>query len=260
MAMPESVKKTEKSSGMPEVLPVCPASGTGNAVELINVVFTWPGQKQATVNIENFTVPEGGLVFISGPSGSGKSTLLSLIGGILQPSAGKILVNGTNITALTGSQRDMFRGNSIGFIFQQFNLIPYLSILDNVLIPCRLSPEREQRARVLHGSPYCAATKLLERLDLAPALWDRQVTQLSAGQQQRVAAARAFLGSPPLLIADEPTSSLDTDRQNGFLNLLLRECKESGSSLLFVSHDMRLADAFSLHLRLTEVNQPGAKP
>jgi putative ABC transport system ATP-binding protein len=225
------------------------------AVSLSRVVFSWPGQRAAAIRISSFAVSFGAQVFISGPSGSGKSTLLALIGGILRPQSGDIAVNGTSLSALTGSGRDAFRGDEIGFIFQQFNLIPYLSILENVLIPCHFSSKRQSRARAAAGSPVKAAHRLLERLDLSPELWGRKVTRLSVGQQQRVAAARALMGGPSLLIADEPTSSLDADRREDFLRLLLRECREAGSSLLFVSHDKKLAEAFPVRLELTEINE-----
>jgi putative ABC transport system ATP-binding protein len=228
------------------------------AVSLSRVVFAWPGQQAAAIRITSFTVPSGEQVFISGPSGSGKSTLLGLIGGILRPQSGDIAVTGVSLNSLGGSGRDAFRGDQIGFIFQQFNLIPYLSMVENVLIPCHFSSRRRFRARETAGSPLRAAHRLLERLDLAPDLWNRKITRLSVGQQQRVAAARALIGGPPLLIADEPTSALDADRREGFLRLLLRECREAGSSLLFVSHDRGLAENFPVRLELTELNEADA--
>ena len=223
------------------------------AVSLKDVRFTWPGQARETLRIPFFAVPRGGQVFLSGPSGSGKSTLLSLIGGILTPSEGSILVDGTCVSALTGARRDAFRGDRIGFIFQQFNLVPYLSIMDNVLIPCRLSAARRAGAVERDGSPEKSAAALLERLDIGPELWSRRVMRLSVGQQQRVAAARALVGGPPLLIADEPTSALDADRRADFLLLLKRECERAQSSLLFVSHDQSLAREFPARMTLAEL-------
>ena len=224
------------------------------AVELRDVRFSWPGQPRPVLDIAHLSIRPGERVFISGPSGSGKSTLLGLIAGILRPGRGHIVVNGAALHAMGASARDRFRGAEIGFIFQQFNLIPYLSMLENVLIPCGLSARRQARASRQAGSPREAAARLLERLDLAPALWERPVTHLSAGQQQRVAAARALIGAPPLLIADEPSSALDADRRDIFLELLLAECALAGSSLLFVSHDGALARAFSTTLRLNDLN------
>ena len=229
------------------------------AVLLENLFFFWPGGQGESLRIPHFALPRGGQVFLSGPSGSGKSTLLGLIAGILIPNSGSVMVEGTRVNALTGAQRDAFRGAHVGFIFQQFNLVPYLSILENVLIPCRLSAIRRARAAEKDGSPEKAAALLLERLDIAPDLWDRRVTKLSAGQQQRVAAARALIGSPPLLIADEPTSSLDADRRAAFLRLLTRECERAQASLLFVSHDQSLAQSFPVQVTLADLNTPGAK-
>ena len=227
------------------------------AVLLRDIHFSWPGQTRETLHIPHFAVPCGGQVFISGPSGSGKSTLLSLVGGILIPASGSVIIGGTCLNALNGAQRDALRGDRIGFIFQQFNLVPYLSIMDNVLIPCRLSAIRRNRAAERDGSPEQAAASLLERLDITPDVWGRQATRLSVGQQQRVAAARALIGSPPLLIADEPTSALDAEHREDFLRLLKRECKRVQSSLLFVSHDQNLGQGFHSQVRLADLHPPG---
>ncbi len=226
------------------------------AVSLEGAVYYWPGQARPTLNIPSFRVAPGERIFIAGPSGSGKSTLLGLIAGILAPDRGTVAVGGVVLNGLSGARRDMFRGDHIGFIFQQFNLIPYLSILENVLIPCRLSAIRRERAALMAESPLAAARELLTRLDLSPDLWSRRVSRLSAGQQQRVAAARALIGRPSLLIADEPTSSLDADRRASFLRLLLKEAGEAGSTLLFVSHDQGLAAEFPRSVRLAELNRP----
>jgi putative ABC transport system ATP-binding protein len=224
------------------------------AVALSETVFRWPGQQRDTLHIPSFAASLGEHVFISGPSGSGKSTLLGLVAGILAPTSGTVAVNGVCLNELSGAQRDIFRGDHIGFIFQQFNLIPYLSILENVLIPCRFSLMRHERACAQAGTPRAAARTLLKRLDLSPVLWNRPVNKVSVGQQQRVAAARALIGGPSLLIADEPTSSLDADRRKAFLRLLLGECRTAGASLLFVSHDQSLAEGFSTVMPLAEFN------
>ncbi len=225
------------------------------AVSLEGVVFHWPGQWQATLDIPRFSVLPGEQVFIAGPSGSGKSTLLGLVAGILSPASGSVSVNGVCLSELGGAQRDVFRGDCIGYIFQQFNLIPYLSILENVLIPCRFSSPRRERACALAGNPESEARALLERLDLPSSLWNRPANKLSVGQQQRVAAARALIGRPSLLIADEPTSSLDADRRKTFLRLLLDACHSAGAALLFVSHDQGLARDFSTVIHLPALNR-----
>lgn len=196
----------------------------------------------------------GERVFLHGPSGCGKSTLLALLGGVLTPQHGKITLLHTDLTALSASARDRFRVDHIGFIFQQFNLIPYLSVLDNTLLPCRFSSRRKTRATARGLSVQQEACRLLDHLGLGQALRDRAVTALSVGQQQRVAAARALIGRPEIIIADEPTSSLDAARQDSFLDLLLQECEAAKSTLLFVSHDHRLATHFTRTVALRELN------
>lgn len=241
------------ASAMPEA--VNSAAPSEPAVQLEDCAFTWPGQKKATLRIPFFSMGRGQTVFLSGPSGGGKSTLLSLIAGILQPASGCVRVNGIRVDTLPKFSRDSFRGDAVGLIFQQFNLIPHLSILDNALLPCRFSAMRAQRAAALDASPEKSAQRLLERLGLGQTLWGKSAASLSVGQQQRVAAARALVGSPPLIMADEPTSALDSERRADFLHLLLRECAEAGSSLLFVSHDLSLAGHFQRSVRLADINR-----
>ncbi|WP_016836290.1 ABC transporter ATP-binding protein [Herbaspirillum lusitanum] len=225
------------------------------AIALRDITFTWPGQKTPTLALDRFEVQAREQVFVSGPSGSGKSTLLALIGGISSAQAGSVAILGQPLEALPASRRDRFRVDHIGFIFQQFNLIPYLSILDNVLLPCQFSAYRKQRALQQGANLTAAAQALLAALDLAPSLWQRPVTQLSIGQQQRVAAARALIGRPEIIVADEPTSALDSDRQQAFLNLIRHECEQAGASLVFVSHDQRLAERFDRCIALNDINR-----
>ncbi|MFZ6779914.1 ABC transporter ATP-binding protein [Undibacterium sp. Ji83W] len=225
------------------------------ALSLRNVQFRWQAGQAACLDIESLSISKGESVFLYGPSGSGKSTLLSLAGGIITPQRGQVTVLGSELGALSGAARDRFRVDHAGFIFQQFNLIPYLSMLENVLLPCRLSVRRQQRASAVHGSPREAAIALLSTLGLDAHLYQRHVTGLSIGQQQRVAAARALIGQPEIIIADEPTSALDADRQKDFIALILQQCASHGSSLLFVSHDHRLASQFSRELDLQKINR-----
>ncbi|MBU1666484.1 MAG: ATP-binding cassette domain-containing protein, partial [Gammaproteobacteria bacterium] len=185
-------------------------------LDLQDVVFRWPGQAVACLDIANFQVAADEHVFIHGESGSGKSTLLNLIAGVLLPQQGRLAALGQPLPALSAAARDRFRVDHVGLIFQQFNLIPYLSVLDNVLLPCRFSRRRRERA----GDMKQAAATLLSHLGLGEDLWQRPATQLSVGQQQRVAAARALIGQPEIVIADEPTSALDAARQEAFLGLL----------------------------------------
>ncbi|WDZ97594.1 ABC transporter ATP-binding protein [Herbaspirillum sp. WKF16] len=231
---------------------------TAAAIHLRGLSFTWPGQSQPALALDELRVAPREHVFVSGPSGSGKSTLLAAIGGIVAPQAGSVEVLGQALQALPAARRDRFRVDHIGFIFQQFNLLPYLSIVDNVLLPCQFSAYRKARALGQGGNLRDAAQALLRALDLAPALWTRPATQLSIGQQQRVAAARALIGRPEIIVADEPTSALDSDRQQAFLDLLRRECDQGDSALVFVSHDLRLAERFHRRIALEQLNRAAA--
>jgi putative ABC transport system ATP-binding protein len=220
------------------------------AIELENVKFAWPGGP-ALLDIPRLRIMRGERVFVRGPSGSGKSTLLGLIGGVLAPDAGALRVLDQPLHAMSAGARDRFRGEHVGFVFQMFNLIPYLSVRENVLLALRFSPLRA--ARVIDRG--AEARRLLAALGLDdPAVIDRPVTSLSIGQQQRVAAARALLGRPEILVADEPTSALDHEARHIFLELLMAECAAHGITLLFVSHDPTLAPSFDRQLALTALS------
>jgi len=232
-------------------------NGLAPAIELDHLVFSWPGQASPCLDIENLTVTAGERVFLYGPSGSGKSTLLSLLGGVNVPQSGRVSVLGQDLKQIGARARDRLRASHIGFLFQQFNLLPWLSAIDNVLLPCTFSVARKARAAA-DRSLLDEAARLLTHLDLEPALWGKPSAELSVGQQQRVAAARALIGRPEILIADEPTSSLDAARQLVFVDLLLRECSAAKASLIFVSHDQRLASHFDRQLSLTDINRAAA--
>jgi putative ABC transport system ATP-binding protein len=220
------------------------------AIELEHVKFSWPGGP-ALLNIPSLRVMRGERVFLRGPSGSGKSTLLGLIGGVLAPDAGTVRVLGQPLHEMSAGARDEFRGEHVGFVFQMFNLIPYLPVRENVLLGLRFSPLRAARV----ADRGAEALRLLAALGLDdPALIDRPVTTLSIGQQQRVAAARALLGRPEILVADEPTSALDHEARHTFLQLLLGECAAHGITLLFVSHDPTLGALFDRQLSLQDLN------
>jgi putative ABC transport system ATP-binding protein len=200
------------------------------------------------LDIPQWQVAAGERVFLHGPSGSGKTTLLGLLTGVLRPQAGAITLNGqTELTALSAAARDRYRGTHIGYIFQMFNLVPYLTARQNILLPIQLHAER--RARVKTGLETLAQHLGIE------ALLDRRPVELSVGQQQRVAAARALIGAPELVIADEPTSSLDADAREQFLELLFAEVKAAQATLIFVSHDKSLAPLFDRAVSLRELNQ-----
>ena len=217
------------------------------ALVVRDLEFSWPRGGNFCLKLADLAVDAGKSLFLHGPSGSGKSTLLNLIGGVLLPARGSVSLLGQPLGELSASQRDAFRADHLGFIFQQFNLIPYLSVLDNVLLPCRFSARRAKRV----SEPEAEARRLLAALDLTEALLGRPAAELSVGQQQRVAAARALIGQPEILIADEPTSALDAERQAAFVELLLSEAKRGGSAVVFVSHDLRLAQHFDQSLALS---------
>ncbi len=223
-------------------------------IQLNNVVFGWP-DSPPVLNIPALTVAAAERVFLKGSSGSGKSTLLNLIGGIHLPQQGTVTVLGQDLQRQSSAWRDNFRADHIGLIFQQFNLLPYLSVLENVVLPCRFSQARNARATARYGSLEKAAIHLLDHLGImGDVLQGRDVTRLSIGQQQRVAVARALMGSPELVVADEPTSALDSDSRDDFLNLLISECDASESTLVFVSHDSSLETHFTRSIALGDIN------
>lgn len=214
-------------------------------VTMSRVRFAWPSRDSFRMAIDDFTLGDGERLLLIGPSGSGKSTFLSLLAGIVTPRAGSITVLGTDIATLRGAARDRFRGEHFGIIFQMFNLLPYGSVLDNVLLPLSFSVERRKRATA-GGSAEIEAARLLGKLGLEPSLIQgASAASLSVGQQQRVAAARALIGAPRIIIADEPTSALDRNRQEAFLDLLFAVVAEAGATLIMVSHDESLAPRFS---------------
>ncbi len=194
------------------------------------------------LSIDSLNIARGSATLIQGSSGSGKTTLLGLITGVLSPGEGSLQVLGQDMTALSAAQRDAFRRDAMGVIFQMFNLLPFLSVMDNVLLPLELSSKRRQA--IGHMTAIQEANRLLDALGLPKAVRERPTHQLSVGQQQRVAAARALIGSPSLVIADEPTSALDEKNQDDFLSLLIGQIRETHATLIMVSHDSRLTERF----------------
>ena len=173
-------------------------------IEITQLGFAWPGQPEL-LDIPSFTLPHGASLFLKGPSGSGKTTLLGLLGGVQQPGRGSVKLLGTDLGQLSSSARDRFRVDHTGYIFQQFNLLPFLPVLENVLLPCRFSKTRAARAQMRHGSIEQTATRLLAQLGIGNELLQRRADSLSIGQQQRVAAARALTVGPELVLAHGPT-------------------------------------------------------
>lgn len=224
--------------------------GAHLALVLDRVRFHWAGRNPFGLAISDFRIRQGERVLLLGQSGSGKSTLLSLICGINAPGSGLIRVDGTDMAALRPAARDRFRAEKIGIVFQQFNLLPYASPMDNILLPLRFAPGRRARA----GDAQAAARALTDALGLAHGVMAQPTAdRLSVGQQQRVAVARALIGAPSLIVADEPTSALDANAQAQFLDLLFAQCAAAGSTLLMVSHDERLAHQFDRTVHLADI-------
>lgn len=221
--------------------------------------FAWAPGAADTLALGHLHVGQGQTVFLHGPSGCGKSTLLGLLAGVLLPHQGRVSLLGQDWSALKAGQRDAFRADHVGVIFQQFNLLPYLNVLDNVTLPCRFSALRRSRCQAEGGVQVCAQN-WLERMDLPAGLWTRRADALSVGQQQRVAAARALMGQPELILADEPTSALDAALRHGFMDVLLQAARDAGSALVCVSHDPQQAARFDVQWSLPDLQTPRAEP
>jgi putative ABC transport system ATP-binding protein len=224
---------------------------TEPAVALHEVRFAYPGGA-SILDIPALHVARGERLFLHGPSGSGKTTLLGLIAGVLAPTAGRVRVLGQDLGAMGSAQRDRFRAAHVGYVFQMFNLIPYLSVRENITLPVRLSRSRRER---LGGADFDGeASRLAASLEI-DGLLDASTASLSVGQQQRVAVARALIGAPELIVCDEPTSALDADRRDRFLELLFASVRQVGSTLIFVSHDLSLAERFGRTVALAQLNR-----
>lgn len=225
----------------------------GTLIDLCDLEFSYPGAAP-TLEIPTWSVSAGERVFLQGPSGSGKSTLLEILAGVLRPAKGSVSVLGRDLAGMSAAERDAFRAVNLGYVFQSFNLIPYLNVRENIELPCHLSRERRARVKSLDSE----LAHLTGTLGLSELL-ARPVTALSVGQQQRVAVARALLGRPGLILADEPTSALDADHRERFLKLLFSLCEEHGTGLVFVSHDLSLKDLFDRHVKLSELQKGGGR-
>lgn len=220
-------------------------------LNLKDVRFAWPKPDGFSLSVSSFQMEKGEKLLLLGESGAGKSTLLSLICGVLVPDAGQVHVAGTALNALSAAQRDRFRAEHIGIIFQQFNLLPFGTVLDNIALPLRFAPQRSKTA----GDFGQSAASLCAALKLPKGILNHKASALSVGQQQRVAVARALIGAPDLIVADEPTSALDETTQSAFLNLLFDQVSLNGSSLLMVSHDPRLAPQFDRVVHMDQIAQ-----
>ena len=219
------------------------------AIQLKDVHFAYPeAANKRILNIKNWSVSDREQVFVHGPSGGGKSTLLNLLSGVLNANSGEVTVLGERLDKMNARQRDRFRANHIGYIFQQFNLIPYLDAVDNIQLASQFARKNSQSA--LSGE----IKSLLSTFQIPESDWQKPVAKLSIGQQQRIAIARAMINKPELLIADEPTSSVDRDNRDNFMSELMTLASEYNITLLFVSHDMSLANYFGRIDALTAIN------
>lgn len=206
-------------------------------IDIRELQFSYP-RSGFRLRIDELVVGAGQRLAVTGPSGSGKTTLLNLIAGISVPDSGTVTVDGQRVSELNDARRRAFRVRSIGFVFQRFELVEYLSVRENILLPCRISstlrvtPEVQQRV-----------TELAEETGIADKL-GRHMNQLSQGEQQRVAICRALLAAPRLILADEPTGNLDPANKRRILDLLFRQCESSGLTLVAVTHDLGILEGF----------------
>ncbi len=221
-------------------------------ISISDLRFSWPGDAHPTLSVATFKIESGERVLLRGPSGCGKSTLLAALAGVIDVPPQTVSVASIDVGTLPQGKRDAFRVDHIGLIFQVFNLIPWLSVRDNVTLPCTFSTRRRGR---VSGSAASEAEALLSSLGLSKHIAS-PASSLSHGQQQRVAAARALIGSPELILADEPTSALDPEAKEQFMALLTQEATRTGAALLVVSHDPGLESHFDRVVDMRDINSP----
>jgi putative ABC transport system ATP-binding protein len=219
-------------------------------LSLRQVRKTYQGPKGPVVALADFSleIGAGEFVAVRGPSGSGKTTLLLVAGGLLHPDSGQAVLDGQDIYRMSREARARLRAQAIGFVFQQFHLVPYLSVLDNVLTPALAQPRPDARAR---------AMELIERFGLAPRM-HHVPAELSTGERQRTALARALLNRPRLLLADEPTGNLDDANGDIVLNAFA-EFAKAGGAVLLVTHDQRASTFAQRVLQLDKAAPPNGK-
>ena len=218
-------------------------------VKIESLRFQWSKNNNFKIFVPKLEVGRGKKVLFLGESGSGKTTLLSLICGFLEPLSGSISINDKIISDLTSTNKDAYRSDNIGIIFQQFNLLPYANVIDNIILPLYFSKQRSKKVE----NKINAAMTLCDQLRLPETILNQKASNLSVGQQQRVAVARALIGSPSIIVADEPTSSLDTEAQELFLDLMFDQISKNSSTLLMVSHDKSLTNYFDQVIDINEI-------
>jgi putative ABC transport system ATP-binding protein len=221
-----------------------------SSIEIHKLNYRYPGSNAPVLAINHWQVDEAEHVFVNGPSGSGKTTLLSLVSGMLKANHGEVRVLNEILSEYSAAQRDRFRAKNIGVIFQNLNLIPWLTVEQNLnLAPYFAGSSIKKRAEDDYRS------ELFERLRLDSKLLSRNAAELSTGQQQRIAIVRALINRPKLIIADEPCSALDNDARDRFMELLMENITSSKAALVFVSHDLSLKQYFARQDNLLEINQ-----
>lgn len=215
-------------------------------IQVDDLYHTYQSEKSPSLFIPDWQVNKEEQVFLYGDSGSGKSTLLNLLSGVLAPTSGNIEILGENLTTMSNSQRDSFRAQHIGVVFQTFNLVPYLTVFENIGLAVYFAKgsKRQLTERTL---------ALLSSLNLSPDVLNKPVCQLSIGQQQRVAIVRALINEPELLLVDEPTSALDASARDAFLNVLLDLSRTKKTSMVFVSHDKSIETYFTSSLDIASL-------
>ena len=218
-------------------------------IEISNLKFSFSNSTKTLLDISDLKINQGEKIFLHGPSGCGKSTLLEIISGVLNFNHGEVMVDQISMSKLTPSEKDQFRSKNIGYIFQNFNLLPYLNIFENITLPLHLNGKIKNTENIQQD-----VKSTCEKLGIADLLY-QNVGQLSVGQQQRVAVARALISQPKLILADEPTSALDFDHRDKFLKLLFEVCSEKKITLIFVSHDHSLKSKFDRSIEFNEINQ-----
>jgi ABC-type lipoprotein export system ATPase subunit len=215
-------------------------------LEQVQKAFRTPaGERVPILDVDRFEVTAGEQVALEGQSGSGKTTLLNVIAGIMRPDSGKVLLDGVDLARLPEAARDRVRADRLGLVFQQFNLLPGFTAMENVLVAMTFSSARPDRSR---------AEALLESVGLAHRLGHKPGA-LSVGEQQRVAVARALANRPKVILADEPTASIDPGHQQQVVDLLKRTCREQNVALVVVTHTPDVAEQFSRRVRIESFNR-----